>query len=366
VPIAYGVLLTGGVTLIYSVVGGLWADALTDLGQFLIQLVAGFAMLIAVLHRLGGISALWTIWGRLPAQHTHAFEGNYSVLFAAAFFGINFLSYNGGTWSLAQRFIAAPSPESARRSAILSAILYFVWPFVLFFPMWACPLLFPHLADPSQSYAVLAGSLLPSGLIGLVLAGLFAHSMAMTSSDANAISAVIVRDIVPVLRRDSLRPSDQMQLRLGRICTFSFLALSMGIALVADHFGGVIGLLILWYAALIGPTAVPMVLGMLTAFRRSGPGAAILSWIAGAMAFGVLKIYPPERWLPSGSHQGMAIMVGAPLTISFLVYWLAGLLHPWHQPASEKLLEELNAARAYAANHPIADFEPSITKERLI
>ena len=38
---------------------------------------------------------------------------------------------------------------------------------------------------------------MPAGLVGLVLAGLFAHSMAMTSSDANAVSAVVVRDIVP-------------------------------------------------------------------------------------------------------------------------------------------------------------------------
>jgi len=52
VPMHFGVLLIGAVTLVYSVVGGLWADALTDMSQFLIQLVAGSAMLIAVLLRL--------------------------------------------------------------------------------------------------------------------------------------------------------------------------------------------------------------------------------------------------------------------------------------------------------------------------
>src|SRR5580765_3053269 len=62
VPILWGVLLTGGVTLVYSVIGGLWADAFTDLSQFVIQLVAGFAMLFAVLRRLGGVGALWTMW----------------------------------------------------------------------------------------------------------------------------------------------------------------------------------------------------------------------------------------------------------------------------------------------------------------
>ena len=66
VPTIWGVLLTGSVTVVYSVVGGLWADALTDMSQFIIQVIAGTVMLVAVLARLGGISAIWTIWDRLP------------------------------------------------------------------------------------------------------------------------------------------------------------------------------------------------------------------------------------------------------------------------------------------------------------
>lgn len=342
VPVGYGVLLTGGVTLIYSVVGGLWADALTDLGQFLIQLVAGLTMLIAVLRRLGGITAVWTIWSKLPATHARPFAGDYTALFALGFFGINFLSYNGGTWNLAQRFMAAPSPAQARRSALLSAALYLVWPLVLFFPMWAAPLLLPHLADPSQSYAILTRTLLPPGLVGLVLAGLFAHSMAMTSSDANAIAAVVVRDIIPAVRSRKPALSDRVQLRLGRACTFCFLAISMIIALTAGRFGGVIGLLILWYGALIGPAAIPMILGMLAGFRRSGPAAAILSWLAGAVTYGWLKFVPPERWLPAGSHLDLALVVGLPITVSFFTYFLFGMLLPWNNPASEALLLSLS------------------------
>lgn len=353
VRLEYGVLLTGGVTLVYSVVGGLWADALTDLGQFLIQMVAGFTMLIAVLHRLGGITALWTVWSKLPATHARPFAGDYTALFAVAFFGINFLSYNGGTWNLAQRFMAAPSPAQARRSALLSAALYLVWPLVLFFPMWVAPVLLPHLADPSQSYAILTRTLLPSGLIGLVLAGLFAHSMAMTSSDANAIAAVIVRDIVPALRGRKPTLSDSVQLRLGRLCTFCFLGLSMIIALAAGRFGGVIGLLILWYGALVGPAAIPMILGMLLKFRRCGPTAAIFSWLAGAVTYGVLKFLPLKRLLPVGSHLNVALLVGLPITVSFLLYLFTGMLRPWKNSASEALLLSLSIDSSDAPGLPM-------------
>ncbi len=37
VPIGWGIGLVGVVTMVYSVLGGLWADALTDFGQFIIQ-----------------------------------------------------------------------------------------------------------------------------------------------------------------------------------------------------------------------------------------------------------------------------------------------------------------------------------------
>lgn len=66
IPIQYGIAITGAVTVIYVTVGGLWADVLTDFGQFVIQAVAGVVMFVAVLGHLGGVSALWTMWGELP------------------------------------------------------------------------------------------------------------------------------------------------------------------------------------------------------------------------------------------------------------------------------------------------------------
>lgn len=346
VSLGWGVLLTGSVTLVYSVMGGLWADALTDLSQFVIQLVAGLAMLVAVLHRLGGVSALWRVWALLPPDHVRPFHGDYTVVFAAIYFFVNLLSYNGGTWSLAQRFIASSTGKDARKSALLSASLYLLWPPILLFPMWVAPLIFPHLADPSESYALLTQSLLPSGLIGLVLAGLFAHTMAMTSSDANAISAVIVRDIVPVVvpkfRADRSRPSDAMQLLLGRISTFCFLALSMGLALFASRFGGVIGLVVLWYGALLGPIAIPMLLGLLLPFRRCGPSAAIACWVTGAITFGVLKVVPPTTWLGHHNQYANAVTVGAPMLLAFSVYVVVGWIAPSNGVQQRELLEALH------------------------
>ena len=124
------------------------------------------------------------MWDRLPAQNSQVFTEAYPVGFALTFLFINFLSYNGGTWNLATRYISSPSGSAARKAAILSSILYLVWPLVLFFPMWVAPLLLPGLEDPSQSYGLLTRQFLPAGLVGLVLASMFANTMSMTSSDA--------------------------------------------------------------------------------------------------------------------------------------------------------------------------------------
>jgi len=342
VSLSWGILLVGGVTLIYSTIGGLWADALTDFGQFVIQFFAAIALLVATLLKLGGISSVFGMWSRLPPSHSQPFAGNLTIGFFLAYLLISTVSYNGGTWSLAQRFIAAPTGSAARKAILLSGGLYLVWPLVLFFPMWAAPLLLPHLAQPDQSYALMARQLLPVGLVGLVLAGMFSHTMAMTSSDANAISAVVIRDIIPALRRSKETLGSKVELAAGRLTTFLFIGLSMIIALSAGSFGGVLGLLILWFGALVGPIAIPMLLGLLRPFRRCGPSAALFSWLAGLIVFGVGKYMLGSQIAALGTASAQTISVATPILTSIVVYCLMGVLRPWHNDESDALVESIS------------------------
>jgi SSS family solute:Na+ symporter len=339
VPLIYGILISGAVSLFYITLGGLWADALTDLAQFVVQLLAAAFLFRAVLVRLGGVSSLFTFWDRLPPANHAWFNGPYTPAFCAAYLGIAFLSYNGGTWNLAQRYIASPSGSDARKAALLSSALYLLWPLVLFFPMWAAPLFLPNLADPTQSYSLMATQLLPPGLVGLVLASMFAHTMAMTTSDANTISAVLTRDIFPVLVPKTRELSESQSLRLARITTVSFTALTLLVAAEADRFGGVLNLLVVWFAALVGPTAVPMILGLLPAFRRSGSGAAILSWVAGVGAFAYTRY---------GLAPSMTTTIAAPVIASAVVYIAGGWLRRSAVPSPQvaKLFEALDEERS--------------------
>jgi solute:Na+ symporter, SSS family len=315
VSLVYGILISGVVSLFYITIGGLWADALTDLAQFVVQLVAGVCLFVIVVMKLGGPASMITVWDRLPAENADWFNGPYTPLFCLAYVMISFLSYNGGTWNLAQRFLASPSGPDARRAALLSAALYLVWPLILFWPMWAAPLFLPNLADPTESYSRMATTLLPPGLVGLVLASMFAHTMAMTTSDANTISAVVTRDILPVLSKRFRGMSEKRGLTLARVTTVVFTALTLVVAMEAQRFGGVLGLIVVWFGALVGPTAVPMILGLLPAFRHSNAIAAVVSWAAGVACFVVVR---------STAVPDLGLTVAMPVMASTVVYLLLG------------------------------------------
>ncbi|MEX2569467.1 MAG: hypothetical protein WD431_26230 [Cyclobacteriaceae bacterium] len=63
--------------------------------------------------------------------------------------------------------------------------------------------------------------------------------------------------------------------------------MELPIAFQYEGFGGVLGLIISWFDAWVVPIAVPLLIGVLPAYRRGVPLAAISS-----IGTGTLKIIP--------------------------------------------------------------------------
>lgn len=332
VPMIYGILISGSISLFYITLGGLWADALTDLAQFVVQLLAGLCLFGTVLYKLDGIATIGTLWKRLPPDHGNWFNGPYTPIFALVYAAISFLSYNGGTWNLAQRYIASPTGPDARKAALLSFALYLLWPLILFFPMWAAPVFLPNLPNPTEAYSLMAVQLLPPGLVGLVLASMFAHTMAMTTSDANTIAAVVTRDILPVLWPRARTFSDSQSLFAARAATVIFTAMTLIVAAQADHFGGILQLLVVWFAGLVGTSAIPMILGLLPLFAGAGATAAIVSWLAGVAMFAAIQL--------GYIGSGMSWPVIAPVAVSAVIYIGMAFLFP-NKKASDEFFTAL-------------------------
>lgn len=314
IPMMTGIIISGVVTLLYVTIGGIWADVLNDFASFIIQVVAGVVMFVMVLLHLGdGLNGIFTIWDQLPEENSSFFNSPYTAGFAAAFLVINFFSYSGGTWNLATKFISSPSGSEAKKAAILSAALYLIWPLILFFPMFAAPLFLPGLENPEQSYSLMAIQLLPPGLLGLLVASMFANTLTMTASDANTISSVITRDIFPLIVKKVRTFDAKKMLLLARVTTFSFIVLTVLIAFQSESFGGVIGLIVSWFAALLGPISIPMILGLLPVFKRSDSSAAIASIIGGFLTFILIK-------LKVFGDISLALEIACPLICSFIIY----------------------------------------------
>jgi Na+/proline symporter len=339
-----GILITGVITGIYCTVGGLWADALTEMGQFIIQFFAGIVMLFAVMVELDGFSTLWTIWDEPELQgHAEPTAGPYTVIFLLAFLFIKTFEYNGGMWNQAQRYMATANAREATRSARLSALLWFLWPLVLSFPMWCAPLLVKaEKPDASDAYALMTEQLLPHGLLGLVIVGFFSHTMAMCSSDANAIAAVFTRDIAPVLSEKARGWTERAGLYVARWATVTFLALSMAVATQVNSptFKDIITVVIQWVAGLMGPIAIPFMLGMLRPFRRSGPTAALTSWAMGLLAFWLVNY--PINWNIEGGVP-LHYKVSIPLAVSLFLYIVIGFIKPEDTPERDAVLARINS-----------------------
>ncbi|WP_207930369.1 sodium:solute symporter family protein [Streptomyces hainanensis] len=333
IPMEVGIIFTGVATMAYMTVGGLWADVLTDMGQFVIQAVAGVAMLIAVMIELG-VDFPFAMWGDLPDGHGDPVNGTVTTWLILAFLLVKTFEYNGGMWNLAQRYMAAPSGSDARRAALLSSALWLVWPLILFLPMIASPLIVPGLSNGEESYIALAQELLPAGMIGLMLAGFFSHTMAMVASDSNVITAVITRDIAPVLAPRVRRLSEAAQLTFARITTVLFVIVSMTIAITTGGEGFVLDTVVELVAATMGPISIPLMLGLLPWFRRVGPTAAITSWAGG------LAVWYVVRYIVDDATQ--AAVVGLPLLTSLVLYLGVGMLRPEQTPERDALLDSLN------------------------
>jgi len=333
VPLGYGVLVTGIVGLVYNTLGGFFASTRNDVFQFLVQLTGGILMFIYVFQALTqqqhGVN-YFTMWDHEAlAGHFSPLSTECNLLFAIGFWLAIFFGCSGGNWGAGLRFMAAPNGAQARRSAIFSGILYFIWPLVIFAPMWAAPIICPGLEQEEMSsvYTIMAHKMLPAGFVGIILASMFAASISTIAGDCNAVASVIARDIAPCFSRKILTNDGQTPLWFARTVALVFTSLTVLIAFYGDVFGGVVGLVVKWFSGLLGPISVPLILGLLPAFDRCRTMAANFSVLAGIAVFLCLEfgIYPawnePDGgWILAMKSATMGALLFYPVITSLAVF----------------------------------------------
>ena len=99
------------------------------------------------------------------------------------------------------------------------------------------------------------------------------------------MAGVISRDIAPHFSKKLLDAEGQTPMWFARTVSFLFAAAVILISLNNSVFGGIVGLVVKWFSGLLGPISVPLIFGLLPAFKRCGVVIANLSVILGIAAF---------------------------------------------------------------------------------
>lgn len=306
-PMTFALYAIAGITIAYTVVGGLKAVIYTDTVQWMILL--GGLVLVAIpvaLHDVGGWSGLRA---SLPASHFDimAVEPVQLLNWAVTIIPIWFVGM-----TLYQRIYACEDVRAARRAWFLAGLLEY--PLMAFSGVllgMASRVLFPAV-DPEMGLPMLIAEVLPMGVAGLVTAAYFSAIMSTADSCLMASSGNFVSDLAARLL--PWARSDRSQMRLSMLVTALVGILAV---LLATRFRSVLDAILYAYAFMVSGLLVPT-LGVF--YLRFGGGAAAISSMLAGGGFALAAIL--GGWnLPAGLDPACFA-----LPLSLVVYLAAAVL----------------------------------------
>jgi len=203
----------GAFSATYTWLGGLTAVVRTDAIQFVLLVGGGVVLTVLAVRELGG----WRELADTGLMHLHLPADHPKLPWTAigAMLLLN-LNYWGSNQIILQRALAARSIRDAQLGLLAGGVLKYVIAAVTVIPAIALAGILADrpLGDPDTAYPTLVNLLLPAGLRGLVLCGLFASLMSSVDSIFNSVATLWSVDIY----RRRLRPgaTDRQVVAMGR------------------------------------------------------------------------------------------------------------------------------------------------------
>jgi SSS family solute:Na+ symporter len=254
--------------------------------------------------------------------------------------------YSCTSQHIVQRVLSAKDEWHARMGVVFAGFLRVITPLFFVLPGIAAFKLFPNLERPDQAYLALVTNFVPTGLKGLILAGLAAALMSTLSTVVNSTSTLITLDLFKKMKPGA---TDAQQLRFGRWSSAAvFLAgtlIALGFAAHPDTPLLVQVQNVFFYIA--PPFAVIFTLGIL--WRRANATAAVTTIVSGFLFTWVLDrwLFKQVSWLiPYDAYLHRAVIAWA----FCMVVMIAVSLATTPQPAEQ--IEGLLWSRRYAVLPP--------------
>lgn len=278
-PVVLYIVFFAVTTGIYTIYGGLKSAAWTDFMQIIILLFVGFLVPVLALQHAGDLKPF-------IAEHNEHFQvfkppTHKPFPFTGVFTG--FLSvgiwYSCTSQHMVQRVLAARDEWHARVGVVCAGFLHVILPVFFIVPGIVALKLYPQLPHPDQAYLVLVRELIPSGLKGLLLAGMAAALMGHVATVLNSASTIITLDLYK--RLAGIEMTEKQQVRIGRWSGGAVLAASIWIAILFTRQPDTTLFekiqTVLFFIA--PPFAVVFTLGIL--WRRANSTAALVTMGAG-------------------------------------------------------------------------------------
>ena len=205
---------------------------------------------------------------------------------------------------MVQRVLGAKTMNHGRWGALFAGLLKLPVIFIMVIPGLLALILFndldlsflnyklpsgdicTNLSDcPNMTYPVLLFKLLPTGILGLVLAGLLAAMMSSASATFNSASTLITMDFVKKFRPNF---TSQQLVRSGQVSTLVLVVLASLWAPQIERFGSLFQYLQIVLSFIAPPVVAVFILGLF--WKRASATGAFISLMAG-FAFGVFMIF---------------------------------------------------------------------------
>ncbi|RMF75451.1 MAG: sodium/glucose cotransporter 2 [Acidobacteria bacterium] len=315
-PAALALALFAGA---YTAAGGLAAVVYTDVVQAVI-LLAGSCLIAILCFARFGFDWSAASAGIDPSHLSLLLPADDPNLpWPGLLVGVPLLGFYfwGTNQFIVQRTLAVRSLRDGRLACLFAGLLKLGVLFVMVLPGVMALKIVPDLPRGDMVFPALIRELLPSGLLGIVLAGLIAAIRSSVDSTLNSAATLVTVDFVQPLAPGL---DDRLAGRIGRIAIGVFMVLSAALAPAIARFEGLFNYLQLALAYLVPPFVVLFTVGVL--WRRGTAAGAFWSLVAGhavsAVLFvlvelaGTLSIHftlvPGVVWL-----AGAAVFVGVSL-----------------------------------------------------
>ena len=284
-----GMLVLGGIGLVYTLTGGFWAVVLTDSIQFVMMCVVLALAFPFAMNLIGGFDSMVE---KLPSSYFDTM-GDLSIWLIIIYASTGLAILVEPTFY--QRIFAAKSYKNVRNALVIGIFIWGSYDWIITILAMAAktgtlmkimgdPIIDPGVAPDAALLSIMVAAL-PVGALGLFMAGVLSTEMSTLDSYCLVAGGNVAYDIYkPAFKPDA---TDDELIRTTRYGIL--LSWLLGFAM-AVSFEQMLGLWVFMASILISSTMTPILLGIyVPSFRK--PLAGFLSAGLGLLSTIILNIY---------------------------------------------------------------------------